>query len=114
LIVAAQDRYSDNRPSSFSDTIQARRRRVPRCGGFSFSCSEGNQSRFDPTTRQSDHEFDSGSNPKFLVDRVQMNFDSALSHAQFVGNFPVGKSITDQRYDFLLASTQLGKWFRDI
>ena len=55
------------------------------------------------TTRQSDHELDPRSNTELFVDRVQMNFDDPFGHAQSPTNFLIGKSLTDQTYNLLLA-----------
>jgi len=56
-------------------------------------------------TLQGDHELDPGLNAELLVDCVQMTFDRAFGHAQFLGDFPIGKSVTEQSYDLLLAIT---------
>ena len=73
------------------------------CGGSLLDIVRSSIRLTSPAIGQSDHEFDSGSNAELFVDRVQMNFDGALSHAQSPSNFLIGKSLTDQSYDLLLA-----------
>ena len=54
-------------------------------------------------TLQGDHELDPGLNAELLEDRVQMTFDRAFGHAQFRSDVLIGKSVTEQSYDLLLA-----------